>query len=199
MDPMSIAETVGDEFAQRRRVRDERERNRVRNGRKRPVRASTLGTRYNKTDLFHIGAILYPHEEHPEAGYGSPDTRAECGEKRRDAEGRLVACPWVSCKYHLYLDVNPVNGSIKLNFPDIEPHQLKESCALDVAAKGGTTLEHVGELTNMVRERIRQVELGALQKIYRKQVHKIDTIRCAFALDEGLEPVKAKVRLQVIK
>ena len=27
-------------------------------------------------------------------------------------------CPWVACKHHLYLDVNPETGSIKMNFPD---------------------------------------------------------------------------------
>lgn len=196
---MSIAEeTVGEEFAISRRLRAQREADRKRNARKRPVRASTLGMRHSKAQLFQIGAILYPHEEHPEAGHGAPKTRAECGEKRRDASGKQSGCPYVSCRHNLYLDVNE-NGSIKLNFPDLEPHELKESCALDVAARGGTTQERVGELMNLTRVRGRQIELGALQKIYRKQVHSIEEIRRAFALDEGLDPAKARVRLKVIK
>ena len=74
-------------------------------------------------------------------------------------------CPFVSCKYPLYLDVNPHTGSIKLNFPDLEVWELSETCALDVADRGGITLEEVGELLNLTRERIRQVEAAGLEKL----------------------------------
>lgn len=74
-------------------------------------------------------------------------------------------CPYVSCKFHLYLDVNPHTGSIKLNFPDLEVWELSETCALDVADRGGITLEEVGELLNLTRERIRQVESTGLDKL----------------------------------
>ncbi|TXD38022.1 DNA-binding protein [Lujinxingia vulgaris] len=74
-------------------------------------------------------------------------------------------CPYVSCKYHLYLDVNPHTGSIKLNFPGLEVWELSETCALDVADRGGITLEEVGELLNLTRERIRQVEATGLEKL----------------------------------
>ena len=74
-------------------------------------------------------------------------------------------CPYVSCKHHLYLDVNPDTGSIKLNFPDIEVWEMAETCALDVADRGGITLEEVGEILNLTRERIRQVEVKGLQKL----------------------------------
>src|SRR5689334_3476886 len=39
-----------------------------------------------------------------------PRSRAECAQGPRP-------CMFVSCKHHLYLDVNPATGSIKLNFP----------------------------------------------------------------------------------
>jgi hypothetical protein len=84
-----------------------------------------------------------------------PRTRAECQHEQRP-------CPWVSCKHHLYLDVNPRTGSIKLNFPDLEPWELDHTCALDVADDGGHTLEEVGDITNLTRERIRQLELRGL-------------------------------------
>lgn len=84
-----------------------------------------------------------------------PKTRAECAEQARP-------CPWVACKHHLYLDVNPRTGSIKLNFPDLEPWELQHTCALDVAEAGGHTLEEVGDITNLTRERIRQLELRGL-------------------------------------
>jgi hypothetical protein len=84
-----------------------------------------------------------------------PRTRAECAHEQRP-------CPWVSCKHHLYLDVNPRTGTIKLNFPDLEPWELQHTCALDVADDGGHTLEEVGDITNLTRERIRQLEFRGL-------------------------------------
>jgi hypothetical protein len=61
--------------------------------------------------------------------------------------------------------VNPDTGSIKLNFPDLEVWEMAETCALDVADRGGITLEEVGEILNLTRERIRQVEVKGLQKL----------------------------------
>ncbi len=87
-----------------------------------------------------------------------PRTRADCVSSPRP-------CVFVSCKYNLYLDVNPETGSIKLNFPDKEIWELEYTCALDVAEKGGITLEEVGEIMNLTRERIRQVETRGLEKV----------------------------------
>jgi hypothetical protein len=87
-----------------------------------------------------------------------PKTRADCAEGPRP-------CPWVACKYHLYLDVSPKTGSIKLNFPDIEPWEMPDSCVLDVADKGPVTLEDVGRIMNLTRERIRQLEQAASVRI----------------------------------
>lgn len=83
-----------------------------------------------------------------------PACRAECRDGPRP-------CPFVSCKYNLYIDVNPDSGSVVLNFPDKELWELADTCALDVADRGGVTLEEVGELTNLTRERIRQMETRA--------------------------------------
>lgn len=90
--------------------------------------------------------------------YERPGSRSECREDKRP-------CLYVSCRYHLYLDVNPVTGSIKLNFPDKEVWELEETCALDVAERGGITLEEVGAIMNLTRERIRQVEVSGLDKL----------------------------------
>ncbi|MEL6544686.1 MAG: sigma factor-like helix-turn-helix DNA-binding protein, partial [Myxococcota bacterium] len=90
--------------------------------------------------------------------YDRPKNRTECRNGPRP-------CLFVSCKHHLYLDVNPETGSIKLNFPDMEPWELEETCALDVAERGGITLEEVGDILNLTRERIRQLEVTALQKL----------------------------------
>lgn len=87
-----------------------------------------------------------------------PRSRAECAQGERP-------CMFISCKHHLYLDVNPETGSIKLNFPDKEIWELDETCALDVADRGGITLEEVGTIMNLTRERIRQVETRGLLKL----------------------------------
>ena len=87
-----------------------------------------------------------------------PRTRADCINGPRP-------CQFVSCKHNLYLDVNPETGSIKLNFPDKEIWELEHTCALDVAEKGGITLEEVGAIMNLTRERIRQVETRGLMKL----------------------------------
>jgi len=87
---------------------------------------------------------------------------------REDCSGMVRPCPFVSCKHHLFLDVSPSTGSIKLNFPLQEPWELKESCSLDVADRGGITLEEVGELLNLTRERVRQIELVAVRSATRK-------------------------------
>ena len=85
---------------------------------------------------------------------------------RRDCRGGLRPCPFVSCKFHLFLDVNPKNGHIKFNFPGLEVHELEQTCALDVAEQEqGITLEEVGRYMNLTRERVRQVEVSGLSKI----------------------------------
>ncbi|HET6345599.1 MAG TPA: sigma factor-like helix-turn-helix DNA-binding protein, partial [Myxococcota bacterium] len=56
-------------------------------------------------------------------------------------------------------------GSIKINFPDKDVWELEETCALDVAERGGVTLEEVGDILNLTRERVRQVEVTGLQKL----------------------------------
>lgn len=125
-----------------------------RSRRKRDVRARTISVKRMTKRELEIGRLLYP----PSEDEPRPKSRAEC------ANG-IRPCPFVSCKHHLYLDVSERTGAIKLNFPDIEVEDMKESCALDVADRGGTTLEEVGAIMNLTRERIRQVEVKALAKL----------------------------------
>ncbi len=100
-------------------------------------------------------------QQYPETDYRRPTTRVEC------AQGDFAdrPCPFVSCKHHLYLDVSERTGAIKLNFPALEVWQLPESCALDIADRGGITLEEVGVIMNLTRERIRQLETRGLAKL----------------------------------
>ena len=120
--------------------------------RARPRSKTIALKRMTRADLL-AGARAYPPVD-----IERPKTRAECrGEQR--------PCPWVACKHHLYLDINPDTGSIKINFPDLEPWELRDTCALDVAERGGSTLDEVGEVTNLTRERIRQLEVRGLLKL----------------------------------
>jgi hypothetical protein len=116
-------------------------------------RSKTIAMKRLTRDELRQGALMYPPVDIPR-----PSSRAECREEMRP-------CPWVACKHHLYLDINPETGSIKINFPDLEPWELKHTCALDVAERGGITLEEVGEIMNLTRERIRQVEVRGLLKL----------------------------------
>lgn len=77
-------------------------------------------------------------------------------------------CPYVSCRYHLGVDVDPRTGSIKFNRPDLEPWEMSETCALDVADRGGCSLEEGGQLYNLTRERIRQIEATGLAHLKTK-------------------------------
>ena len=92
--------------------------------------------------------------------YERPVTRADCVDGPRP-------CAFVSCKFHLYLDVKDETQSIKLNFPHIEVWEMEHSCSLDVAERGGLTLEQVGAIMNLTRERIRQVEGAGMEKLRR--------------------------------
>ncbi|MCB9521812.1 MAG: DNA-binding protein [Myxococcales bacterium] len=133
-------------------VRRERRSERRRPGKKGRRRSRTIATKRLTKDELALA------EELRGVDIDRPDHRSQCVDGARP-------CPYVSCKHHLYLDVNPETGSIKLNFPDLEVWDMTETCALDVAERGGITLEEVGEILNLTRERIRQVEVKGLQKL----------------------------------
>jgi hypothetical protein len=147
---LALAEEVGPEIDDEE---DDEPGTRGRRKRRSRARARTISIRrLSKTEL-NRGKMLYPEQE-----YWKPVTRADCADMERP-------CPYVSCKYHLYIDVHPVRGSIKVNFPDLEVWEMTETCALDVADRGGITLEEVGEIMNLTRERVRQVETAGLAKL----------------------------------
>lgn len=126
---------------------------RRRNRRRQRVRSKTIAPKRLSKDELRMMELLAPYKQIPR-----PRARREC-------QHGIRPCPFVSCRHHLYLDVNETRGSLKLNFPDLEVWELPETCALDVADRGGMTLEEVGEIMNLTRERIRQLETLGLKKL----------------------------------
>jgi hypothetical protein len=132
-------------------------REQLRSCRKHPVRARVFAVGRSSLKERRRLAILYPEAQEP---YWRPVTRADCAKVERP-------CPYVGCRYNLYLDVQS-SGAIKVNFPDIEPEEMKTSCVLDVTDKGPVTLEETGEIINVTRERVRQIEKRATLKVERE-------------------------------
>lgn len=83
-----------------------------------------------------------------------PKLRAQCPPR---------PCPFVSCQYHLYLDVGP-DGAIHYNRPDEEPPGRGETCALDVAARGGVTYAELADLLGSSVRRVRAEVAAAVKR-----------------------------------
>lgn len=111
-----------------------------------------------------LGAAQAPAPADEAAGYARPRTRADCLAGGSNAQR---PCPWVSCAAHLALDVRD-HGSyatVKESFPGVEVWEMAETCALDVADRGGVTAEEVAALLNLTVERARKVEALAVERV----------------------------------
>jgi hypothetical protein len=129
-----------------------------RSRRHRSVRAQTISVKRMPQRELVLARLLLPEA----AERRLPVVRGECADGDRP-------CPFISCVYHLFLDVSPSTGAIKVNFPDlwdddggIRFDEMPETCALDVAERGGATLDRVARITNLTRERVRQIEAVSL-------------------------------------
>lgn len=74
-------------------------------------------------------------------------------------------CPFVSCRYNLYLDV--AKHGVRLNFPLIQPEQMpaEASCAIDVAMGGPRSAGDVAQLVGDGEVQMDQVERRAAPKL----------------------------------
>lgn len=87
-----------------------------------------------------------------------PKTRSQCPTVR--------PCPYISCRHHLYLEIKDT-GHIKFVFGDLPLEALEHTCSLDVAEAhhDGLELGGVGAYVNLTRERVRQIERDAIEKL----------------------------------
>ncbi len=87
-----------------------------------------------------------------------PTIRAQCPDVR--------PCPFVGCRYHLYIDVDE-DGQIKYNFPHMEPWELHHSCALDIAEKSSEMNSQIdiARITGISKNIIKKIEDSAIEKL----------------------------------
>lgn len=110
----------------------------------------TVAGRLTREEVAASEAIAYPDVQRPR-------TRGDC-------IGGPRPCPFVSCSAHLYISVS-ATGGLTFDHPTIDVENLKESCSLDAADRGGLTLEEVGAAMGITRERVRQIEERSLRKL----------------------------------
>jgi hypothetical protein len=113
-----------------------------------------------------------------------PRTRADCIDGPRP-------CPWAGCRHHLGITVDEdsyentihttAQGRLAADAGDEEVGdytsavaddilEMKETCALDVA-QDSATLDEIGRIWGVTRERARQLEVRALKKLRHRIKH----------------------------
>lgn len=90
-----------------------------------------------------------------EAKLARPKTRADC-------QGGPRPCPFATCRYNLMVEIGH-GGMLRVTYPDVEFENRPDTCALDVADRGGETLEGVASILGVTRERVRQLEAHGLK------------------------------------
>lgn len=134
-----------------------------------------------------------------------PQTRGDC-------ENGPRPCPHVRCRYNLSVDVQedrdsrvggvPGVRNIQVNHPDVSSDDWDEidppegNCALDYADRGGMTLEEVGEVFGVTRERIRQIEEMAAVRMHPKYVADTPRKRTSKARSYGVAVMTRELRAE---
>src|SRR5512141_633539 len=72
-------------------------------------------------------------------------------------------CPHAVCRFNLTTERRDNRGAkpTQAHLPIV-----RETCALEAAEHGGMTLEEIAARLSLTRERVRQIEHGALKKLW---------------------------------
>lgn len=96
---------------------------------------------------------------------------ADMPRRLEDCPGDDEQCPFVACRYHLWTDIESRNvrygkkGGQREYRRDLVPTDAWGSwatCALRAARQGPRTLDEVGDLLGVTRERVRQIQVAAI-------------------------------------
>lgn len=137
--------------------------------------APAPGQGFRRSRVFQRRAVRFQVIEERAAGGADLErqillTQLARPKKRWQCAGGDRPCPFVSCRHHLAVEVTS-GGGLKLNHPDEDLAALLDTCALDVAERGGITLEEVAARLNVTRERVRQEETAALAKFKKRMTN----------------------------
>lgn len=105
--------------------------------------------------------ILYEFEEGVEDETEGTLSQHERPKKRKDCPKGV--CPWVGCRYHLYLTVTQ-SGEVYVDPRGLDG--MPYTCALTAAEEGPLTLEETGSLMGVTREYVRQLAEKAADSVY---------------------------------
>jgi len=120
----------------------------------------------SKTETRKEQAVALRQEERPnlaemrEMERERPRVRGDCIDGPRP-------CPWISCRYHLGVDVK-ASGGIVVNYggPNGPTGDGKQpTCALDEADRKDLTLDAIGNMLGITREAVRHIEVAAIRKL----------------------------------
>ncbi len=84
-----------------------------------------------------------------------PTTRGDC---LPGGSNEARPCRYRGCRWHLDRERRWLH-----QVPD-----MTESCVLDVADRGGATLEEIGDMLGLTRERVRQIEEEAMERFTKR-------------------------------
>ncbi len=87
-----------------------------------------------------------------------PRTRGEC-------PPASVPCPFLECRHHLWFDRIVENGRVVAVRVTRLHGRESRTCSLRFAERGPMTLERVGRILSLTRERVRQIEFAALEQL----------------------------------
>lgn len=95
------------------------------------------------------------------ADYRPQDAPNDC---RPGMPRGLRPCPWATCPHHLGIE-RTASGSVKLPHGHADFERLEETCSIDVAQRGGATIEAVGRYMGIGFDRVRQIERWTKRKL----------------------------------